>query len=245
MCPQPLSTMDRTGSYILTNEGMTRKPTLGALVAEAIGGWAMIEAYLGDAFAAMIGNRRPVTMGMFSAVQSPEIRQVIFLAAAREVMPKRYVRMGEAVLRTLKPLYDQRNKFAHWLWAISPIVHPKLEDALLLIEPRKHWENVMAGAKHGRKRRVGQLGLFNWWATAPKLSPDFIFVYQEAELRRICSQMERGFRNSEMLAALAGAKGSRRRPLYDRLLLDTDIQAALRQIQKNETKARRPKPNKS
>lgn len=245
MCPQPLSKFDQTGSYVLTNQGMTRKPMLGALVAEAISSWAMIEAFLGDTFAAMIGARVPVTMEMFTAIQSPELRQIVFIAAAKEVLPKRYVRMAEALLRTFKPLAEHRHKFAHWLWGVSPVANAKLEDALLLVEPRRHWENMIAAAKHWRPRRAKARGFASLWATHPTLNPDFIYVYRESELWRICSQMEVGFRNAEIFGSLVASKPSQRRALYRQLSRDTDIQTALHLIQKNERKARRLKPNKS
>jgi hypothetical protein len=117
------------------------------------------------------------------AFQSAEMRQIIFMAAAREILPQKYAKLTEAILHVLKRCADQRHKLAHGLWGVSPIAGAG--DILLLVDPKRHWENIAAGAKPWRRRKSRGKGFDEASVRAPTLSSDFMFAYDSAELQGI------------------------------------------------------------
>ena len=242
MCPQPLSRISKSGNYILSNDPLTAVPETGALIARAIAGWAMIEALQGDAFVSLIGGKNPVTMSMYTALTSPELRQKLFQAAATELLPAKYASLLADALTVLERLGQKRHKFAHWLWGRP--TDPHLSGALVLVEPKHHWRHLMAAAKHWSPRHARKQSFGQRWATHPRLDPDFIFVYRPQELRQICEEMERGFKQALMLYEMIGAKAPRRRELYTQLYAEPEIRAACSQRLKKSPKAfhsKRPK----
>lgn len=242
MCPQPLSKASKSGNYVLSNDPLMKTPELGALVATAIAGWAMIETLLGDSFVALIGRKQPVTMSMYTALTSPELRQKLFEAAAKELLPLKYANLVSDVLAALDVLAQKRHKFAHWLWGRP--TDPELAGTLILVHPKHHWDHLMATAKHWRRPSVRKDPLVFAWRDTPKLDANFIFVYRAEELRQVCDEMDGGYKQAQMLHDMMFVRPARRKELYSRLYAEPAIRVARNQRKKKSQKAAQKAPPK-
>jgi hypothetical protein len=223
MAPQPATKLKWNGNHIFASEVLLNKPQWGCLIAGVIAGWSMTETQLGRLFAALIGAKQPITLSMYAAVRSDDVKQELLRVAACEVLPKRYAQLFHAGLAVVNQAAKVRHSFAHHVWGAS--ADPGLE-AFLLVEPKHFWD------LHANRIKFNLAGK-GTLADAPQIAREHIMVYQLRDLDEARERMEQAFSIARGLDALVRAETSRRRLIYQTLSKRVDIQAALKRVKKN------------
>lgn len=239
MAGQPLSTLRTNGNYFFGTDVLVPRPNSMALISIAVAGWSITEAHLGNAFAALIGATKPVTMDMYCAFDSFAVQKRLLVTAATRILPKRYSDIFRATLVVLERAATERHKFAHWIWGAS--ADPKFSDTLLLADPVYFWKLRVARIRHMRRfERSGDYSQMH--LTTPRLDLKLILAYREPDLRRVCKQMELSWRYADALCELVSSKPPRRQQIYRQLLGQADIRQALEKDRQHHTKRKKASP---
>jgi hypothetical protein len=133
--PQPLSnflTFPGDHSTNFTPDALKREPELAALIAEAIGRCAAIEAGIGDILIRILHADTKPAFAMFTSLMDTSARRTLVEAAAKAGLSDSDFATFKIVSSITKVQIDARNKFAHWIWGYSP----QVPNALLLADPR-------------------------------------------------------------------------------------------------------------
>lgn len=236
MAGQPLSTLGTNGNYMFGTTPLHSRPELMALVANAIAGWAAAEANLGNAFAAFIGSKKPVAMEIYAAFDSFAVQRRMLIAAATNLLPKRYSEIFGCTLTVLERAAKERHKFAHGIWGVS--ADPKFSTKILLLaDPKDFWNLSVARYRHFLRFQKGG-DHFRAQLTMPRIDLKLVVAYRKADLVMVCDQMERSYQYATALCLLASAKPPQRRQLFRQLLNQPDIRQV---FEKRHPKHAKPK----
>jgi len=204
------------------NNALVLKPEHASVAMSVIAGWAATEVHLGRVFATLIGAKHPVAMSMYVAARSYEVQRDLLLAAAREVLAKRYATRIEDALVVMGRSASIRHRFAHWIWGAS--ADPDL-NALLLVEPKHFWSLAVDQIRVMRGKRPKTPDEYN--QMMPHLKRDQMLVYTLKDLKDARDEIETAFTIADHLRALVQAPAALRPTLYRRLGSMPPIQTAL------------------
>lgn len=131
--PQPLrKVLPNCKTYWLDADCLHEsRPALAALVASAIGRWALVEQRMAWLLARILGSDAKPALEMFLAIANTVAQADAIKAAARSVLQGDDLLAFEAVMSTLSSQAKNRHRLVHWLWGYTS----ELEDALILADP--------------------------------------------------------------------------------------------------------------
>jgi hypothetical protein len=174
---------------------LVRHPALAAIALEAIASWSNVEAFLLRLFIQVLGGNESLAASVYLSLEGQSAKTSAISAAAANALAARgqELQVLEALLSIAKTNEKERNKLAHWAWGDSP----NLPDALLLLNPRVHIENLDASQ---------------------------IYVYREQDFRSIIQANDRlcGFA-MDLEFVLSGHVANRDGRLLDRLAHEPEI----------------------
>jgi hypothetical protein len=182
MPAQPLSSVKRN-ARILVDPGVLRsRPQLAVLIADIISLWGHIEGNLGAIFVRLLGASARPGAAIYHSLGAGT-RQNALRAVARLNLDEHQFKIFEIFLKLVSRGRTQRDRLAHWLWALSP----EIEDALLLIDPDaviSHQTNI--------SEYLAKLPEHARWISAddvPPLNAANIFVYKENDFHEIIYEL--------------------------------------------------------
>jgi hypothetical protein len=162
---------------------LQENPELGALVADAIARWSLIESGLNRILVTLLGAQAAPSFAMFSALVSTRARLEALNAAANTVLSGEDLEMFTAAYEISRTQEKDRIKLAHWNWGHSP----QVPNALLLAKPDVLSEHYIRVAK--QRANFKAIGTFD--IPADELDSYFMFdldqvyVYRKPDLERI------------------------------------------------------------
>jgi hypothetical protein len=179
--PQPLSRVKRDAEIEIGPGGLLAHPNFAVMVTQVISAWS----YIDGTFAALVAQllKADIAAGaaMYQALNGSEAKRAVLLAAVDANHPEWQQLLLRAVLKAIKPSRDQRNDFAHNIWASSK----QLPDAVLLIAPEAHI------ARHVKLRQVDDIFMSGREVPEKDKKPDYdrskIQVYREADFKKAVS----------------------------------------------------------
>jgi hypothetical protein len=218
--PIPLTKFN-TLNYQFGSDFLTEQPELGALVAFVIGGWSIIQTYLGTTFGILIGARQPAAMSMYAEFRSFEVQRTLLVTAARDLLPMRYADIVEVTLIVLGRANKTRHEFAHHLWGASL----DIPNALLLAEPKGFWQAGVREIKYQRSLPPALRG--RMLDASGRVDKKFVRVYPKNCLEYHALKVNECFDLSAILNRMIEEKMPRRRQFYQTLCKLHDVRATL------------------
>jgi len=136
--PQPLSQVQSDAGVRIGNAGdrpFLRHPQLGVLAIEAIASWANVEGFMLRFFVQLFGGSEAVAAAVYLGLTGAGPKKAAVISAADVVLNGKPDQRSllDAILAVSATNEKARDKLAHWTWGDSP--HPRLSDALLLVNP--------------------------------------------------------------------------------------------------------------
>lgn len=135
--PQPLSHVQPDASIIFGNAGhrpLAERANLGILAMEAINSWSNVELFLLLLYVQLCGGDSALAAKIYLSLEIQTAKNQVIEAAVSSLENPKIEAVIRAVIRLAKTSNRLRDKLAHHIWGISP--HPKLQDALLLVDPK-------------------------------------------------------------------------------------------------------------
>ena len=235
MVGQPLTTLHTNGNYMFGTTPLLSHPGLMALVANAIAGWAVTESHFGNAFAGLIGSKRPVTMEMYAAFGFA-VQKRLLITAATEILLKRYGDIFRCTLSVLERSAKERHRFAHGIWGVSadPDFSAKI---LLLADPKDFWRMSVKRLRYFRQKGLDVQAKIN----APRIDLKLIRAYRKSDLEKVCEQMEQSWQYANALCLMINSKAAVRQNVYRKLASQPAIAATLEKDRRGHTKQKHGK----
>ena len=135
--PQPLSRVQPDANVFLANAGqrvLRQRPQLAVNAIEAIASSANVEAFLLKLFVSLMGGNKGTAARIYLALEIQSAKSVAITEAVKCLSNADHQRLVIALVQLAKRNQKRRDRIAHYVWGISP--HPKLQDALLLADPK-------------------------------------------------------------------------------------------------------------
>ena len=192
MAPFPLSSVCRDASLIIGPEAADHKPAHAQLVAKALASWAELESAMAEVLATMLGAAARPSIAMFNALKSTAQNDAI-KAVADATLSRDDKDLFESLWRAQAPYAKHRNRFAHWIWAITPDV----PDALLLCDPEAMNEHY--AHDHDSRYRLMLAAILRKYDkdvnmrkedTEPRIDYSRILVYRMRDLQEIALETQ-------------------------------------------------------
>lgn len=120
---------------------MPQRPILAAKVAQCISEFSNIETMLPVVLAFLLSADAETAIAMFGSLENRAAQLRLLNTAAEKILDEDHFDCWTVLLaKFIKPVMNERDRFAHWAWGYSP----DLPDALLLAKPiekaRAQWE---------------------------------------------------------------------------------------------------------
>jgi hypothetical protein len=152
--PQPLSKVRRKAEIVLGASALIARPDFASQVMRVIAAWSLIDSTLASLLINLLKADTSAGAAIYGALNGSEAKRAVLLAAVDTNHPEWQRLLLRAVLKAVKPSRDQRNDFAHNVYASSP----QLPDAVLLIPQQAHSEREVKRRKaediHASGKRV-------------------------------------------------------------------------------------------
>jgi hypothetical protein len=224
MPPQPVRSVRRNATVLISHEALLRHPKLATSMAYAIAVWSRIDAELGTILAYMLKGDTQAAVAMYAALTSSQAKMDALEAAARVSLVGDDRRLFAAVLILVKRAGAKRNRVAHWLWGECP----QIPNALILIDP-----DAVLDFHTDVKEFMQALSEDKLGVPRPKVDIARAFVYRSADFAEIISEfiniysmsvkLSTAFAETHRETALASV-------LRNQLLALPQIQAELQRI---------------
>jgi len=225
--PQPLSRVVPQASIDISSGSINRRPELALEALKVIAFWAGIEGDLATILAAMLKSDVATGVAMYEALTGSEGRRAALLAAARQALPEWLYILFEAVQIATKPSRNQRNAFAHGIWATCA----ELPDAILSLNPSS-WTKVMVS--HRQVRNVDGANVIR----PTFLDQSTVLVYRKGDMARAKSDAVKALGWHEMIytVIIDDRRGLTQGPVLGLLLQEPQIQQAIAKMAKQNGK---------
>jgi hypothetical protein len=206
--PQPFSKVVQPPQTItIQPDTAAKQPELAALVAQAIGIWALVENTLGGTLVDMLGAKASPAIAMYGAIHDTA-RRAALKATAGLVLSIDNHKLFEALMRVHKTHAKQRDKFAHWIWAYCPTA----PQYVVLINPVK-WIQQHAMFSDVRFQQSYQ----NTTLTFEYHGPDEWECYSKIELQRITENFSLVLKLFRSFQTLVGPRVSKLEPRFSEI----------------------------
>lgn len=128
---------------------------------------------LGATLARLIGADAEVALAMYESMQNPRARRDALLAAARVVLTEAECKTFAAVQKRVQGTIDERNRFAHWIWAHDT----ETDDCLYFIDPRvrQHFERNFVKLLETGEGEIGPV--------------DAVLIYEQSDLQEVIDRL--------------------------------------------------------
>lgn len=220
--PQPLSRVKKKAEVEVNQGGLMAHPNFALMVMRVIATWSFIDSTLAGLLVGIMKADIAAGAAMYQALTGSEARRTVLLAAVDSNQPEWQQLLLRAVLKAIKPSRDQRNDFAHSVWASSK----QLPDALLLIPPDANAELIV------RRRKIEDIYMSDAHVPDEDRNPDFdrdkIQVWREKDFSQAVASASEA---AHLTDSLSYAIGEHRHEIRRRMLLNEPlVQQALRQL---------------
>lgn len=125
--PQPLSKVCSEGDIWFSARAL-RQSSFASDVAYTIATWAHIDGNIATIVSKMMKSDVATGAAMYASLVGGAAKDAALLACAKSSLENWHFLLLQAVLVATKASKDERNKFAHQIWGICPV----LDDAMLL-----------------------------------------------------------------------------------------------------------------
>lgn len=195
--------MQPTASVIVGNvphRTLSERPALAVLVSEAIASWANVETFLLELFVEMLGGNASMAARIYLKLEIRSAKTAAITEAIDSIADPKLARRARAIVQISKSRQKERDKLAHHQWGIS--LHPALNDALLLVDPK----TIVGG----------------------NLDPADVYVYRASDLQNIIDANDRlcGY-GQTLLFILRDHPANRGGQLYEKLCNESEIRDRL------------------
>lgn len=129
--PQPLSRVCKTDTLVIDPGAINRRPDFAFPILRVIAFWAHIDGNLANILARMLKTDIRAGTAMYEALNGGEAKRAALFAAADHALPQWANLLLRAVVTASKASRNQRNDFAHHVWATCD----ELPDAIMLLSP--------------------------------------------------------------------------------------------------------------
>lgn len=129
--PQPLSKVRPKCDIDISPGAINRRPQFAFDVLRVIAFWAHIDGNLATLLSRMLNSDIAAGTAMYEALNGGDARRAVLLAAAQHSLPDWANLLLQATLSAIKTSRNQRNDFAHHIWASTE----EMPDAILLMHP--------------------------------------------------------------------------------------------------------------
>lgn len=129
--PQPLSKVRPNCEIDISTGAINRRPDFAFPILRVIAFWSSIDGSLAMILSRMLKTDIATGTAMYEALSGGEAKRQVLLAAADQALAEWANVLLRAVLSASKASRNQRNDFAHHIWAVAE----ELPDAILLMNP--------------------------------------------------------------------------------------------------------------
>lgn len=130
--PNPLSKVRPDASIKLGVHTFENHPKFMLHIHNVIHCWSKTDLFLSHLATTFLRSDFEVVAAMFQALSSAEARRAAMIAAAQEVLDEEDFWLVCAVLAEIRSSREERNRFAHHIWAACE----ELPENLLLVDPK-------------------------------------------------------------------------------------------------------------
>jgi len=187
--PQPLSRVKPDADIRVRATALP--PDLCVYITRTITAWAYNDHLLANMLCGFLNAEYEVVAAMYQSLVSGEARRAALYAAAKAAVPQ-HLNLIVATIQSTKASREERNHFAHHVWAISE----HLPDAMILVDPATLTEpdvKLRALAEKGLlKPTITPVGNVNRIQFPPMPVPDRskMMVYREKDFQDAATNAE-------------------------------------------------------
>lgn len=189
MSPQPMGPVFKEIHLCASASVLEQRPKLAILVAQIISQWSVVEMYVGNVFACLIGANNDSAMIMYDSLRTAGAKHSTMQSLARHRIHPEDMKLFQAVLNAIKPVEVKRNAFAR----CTINSRDDLPDGIILVDPRHVARAVYARMLHSTLPPSFQ-------NVSDELKRKSL-IYREADLRLILKEIEEA---QELAFYLAG-----------------------------------------
>jgi hypothetical protein len=166
--------------FFYDHDAPSKQPSLAVLVAHANSVWSYVDHVLGLILVDILGANATPATAMFVAL-TPTAQQTALRAAAETVLDEPKKELFKALVKIYRRHNDQRNIFAHWIWAYCELT----PDHLVLVDPKR----IIEGHAVVNALRHKQITDFASFKFSIPFSDEWM-CYSEAELKQVVDQFK-------------------------------------------------------
>lgn len=187
--PQPLSRVKPDADIRVRAAALP--PKFCVYITRTITAWAYNDHLLANMLCGFLNAEYEVVAAMYQSLVSGEARRAALYAAAKAAVPQ-HLNLIIATIQSTKVSREERNHFAHHIWAISE----QLPDAMILVDPATLTEpdvKLRAMAEKGLLKPtitpVGNLNRIDF-PPMPVLDRSKMMVYREKDFKDAATNAE-------------------------------------------------------
>lgn len=139
-----------TSKLVVAADRISTRPDLAPRIAAVMAHWSALEMEVTRIVACLLGTEWRSGMTMYAALEGNAARVAVIKALIAARLPAPLQNRWDDICRRLAAPRDDRNAFAHWLYATSDD-HPS---DLLLVDPRSEIAWAMEQASNVLKPRI-------------------------------------------------------------------------------------------
>jgi hypothetical protein len=177
--PHPLSRVKPNAEIEVGVNALAQRPQFVPQIMRVIAYWAHIDGDMATIFSNFLRTDIEVGTAVYQAFNGAEARRVAMFAAAEKALPEWQQIALRAVWNATKASRDQRDKFAHHVWATSE----ELPDALLLMH-----SSVVVARNVSHRQRSEHLPNGRGVIAPKDLDRSKVFVYRQKDFDRAAEE---------------------------------------------------------